>query len=92
MSKIYSHRGIVLPVGIQEDLDAYSDTGRPVGQFLRACIENNLCRAIAFADDDSLKVLPAVVGYLYNRCPSECWGREGAFIAWLERKRKETDD
>ena len=88
MAEIYSHRGIVLPVGIQEDLDAYSDTGRPVGQFLRACIENNLCRAIAFADDDSLKVLPAVVGYLYNRCPSECWGREGVFMAWQERKRK----
>ena len=90
MSEIYSHRGIVLPVGIQEDLDAYSDTGRPVGQFLQACIENNLRRAIAFADDDSLKVLPAVVGYLYNRCPSECWGRPGAFIGWLDRKRKET--
>ena len=91
MSEIYSHRGIVLPVGIQEDLDAYSDTGRPVGQFLQACIENNLRRAIAFADDDSsLKVIPAIVGYLYNRCHSECWGREGAFMAWLERKRKET--
>ena len=89
MAEIYTHRGIVLPVGIQEDLDAYADTGRPVGDFLRSCIENDLRRAIAFADDNSLKVIPAVVGYLYNRCPSVCWGREGAFMSWLDRKRKE---
>ena len=90
MAEIYSHRGIVLPLGFREDLDAYVTKGRPVGDFLRSCIENDLRRAIGFGDDDSLKVLPAVVGYLYNRCPSECWGREGAFMAWLERKRKET--
>ena len=92
MAEIYSHRGIVLPIGIQEDLDAYSDAGRPVGDFLRYCIENDLCRAIAFADDNSLKVLPAIVGYLYNRCQTECWGRPEAFAEWMERKRKETHD
>ena len=90
MAEIYTHRGIVLPVGIQEDLDAYSDSGRPVGDFLQACIANDLRRSVALADDNSLKVIPAIVGYLYNRCHSECWGKPGAFTEWMERKRKET--
>ena len=89
MNNTYTHRGIVLPAGIQEDLDAYSNSGRPVGDFLQSCIENNLSMAIAYADDNSLTVIPAIVGYLYNRCPMGSYGRPGAFTEWIERKRKE---
>ena len=79
----YVHRGIKLPEHIKESLDAYVQTGRPTGDFLRACIDNNLREACGRADEENLGVLAVIVAYLYNRCPTECWGSRGSYDAWL---------
>lgn len=89
MPSIYTYRGIALPDHLRESLDAYISTGRPTGGFLEACICNELTLAIARADDESLRAIPAVVGYLYNRAPMGSWGNRACMETWLEEKRIE---
>ena len=79
----YVHRGIKLPEHIKESLDAYVQTGRPTGDFLRACIDNDLRMACGRADEQNLGLLAVIVAYLYNECAAECWGKRGAHDAWI---------
>jgi hypothetical protein len=85
----YIFRGIELPDALKESIDAYVETGRPTGSFLAACIDNKLGMAISLADSDSLKALPAIVGYLYNECPGDCWGSRERRTEWMEARFQE---
>lgn len=85
----YTFRGIELPNHLKDSLDAYISTGRPTGGFLEACISNNLSLAVSRADEDCMRAIPAVVGYLYNEAPRNCWGSLEIARAWLEQKRAE---
>lgn len=86
---VYTFRGTALPDNLKESLDAYIETGRPTGTFLQACIENNLRVALGHGDELSIAALPAIVGYLYNEAPCECWGRAGIFREWINKKHAE---
>lgn len=93
----YIFRGMLLPLHLQESLDAYAQEGRPTGGFLQECINNNLRMAVARADDKNVLIIPAVIAYLYNRAPAGCWGRDGAHDRWIwkhaeARLRKEGKD
>ena len=88
----YRFRGATLPESLQESLNAYADTGRPTGGFLEACIDNDLRAAVLHADETSFAAIPAIVGFLYNEMPSGCWGKQGAFSAWVERKHAEREE
>ena len=79
----YIHRGTELPEHLRESIDAYVQHGRPVGDFLKAVIENDLARAVAMADEEGLHKLVAIVGYLYNRCPASCWGGPIIYRTWI---------
>lgn len=85
----FSFRGRPVPPDLMDGLFAYVETGRPVGHFLRACIDNDLGQAIARADDSSLQALPAIAGWLYNEAPSGCHGRPGSHDAWVKQKSEE---
>ena len=85
----YIFRGVTLPDHLQESLDAYVTDGRPLGDFLRACVSNSLFSAFGFADDESVAALPAIVGYIYNVLPIQSNGSPEAYLAWLEKKHKE---
>ena len=82
-------RGIVLLADNRDTLDRYVEHGLPVGDFMRACIDNNLRLAVAHADETNIHQLPAIVGYLYNECPSGCWGKAGAHDAWVKARSEE---
>ena len=82
-------RDIALLADNRDALDRYVEHGLPVGDFMRACIDNNLSLAVAHADDTNLTQLPAIVGYLYNECPSRCWGKSGAHDAWVKARSEE---
>ena len=88
----YTHRGMTLPDHIQESLDAYVVAGRPLGSFLGACVDNNLSKACAHADDNNLPILCVIVAYLYNETPSGCWGHRTAYSDWIVRKRREREE
>lgn len=85
----YSHRGIELPAHLQDSIEAYVNEGRPLGSFLAAVVNNNLREAFNRADEDSTKAMSAIVAYFYNRTPMACWGYDGAYEKWLEKKREE---
>jgi len=81
----YIFQGMTLPVSVQESINAYVTTGRPTGGFLEAVINNDLREAIVRADHINIRIIPAIVGYLYNECPAGCWGFSGAFDKWVEK-------
>lgn len=88
---MYIFRGIALDDDIKESIDRYVKHGIPTGDFLRACIENNLSEAVARADEYCLPMIPAIVGYLYNEVDRRCWGHANACGEWVSRKRAERE-
>lgn len=85
----FSFRGIELPEHVRESIDAYATEGRPTGGFLQAVIDNDLALAVMRADDENVRIIPAIVGYLYNCCPSRCHGFADAFEEWTKEKYEE---
>ena len=85
----YQAFGMTVPEHMIESIRRYADHGVPAGGFLEAVISNDLNAAVNAADDENIQVIPAIVRYFYNQCPSACWGYDGAFKAWIERKRLE---
>lgn len=83
MTTLYIHRGIALPAHLRESLDAYIDTGRPLGGFLSAVVDNNLKEACARADEESVGVIHVIVAFLYNEAVAGCWGFAGAHQKWV---------
>ena len=55
-----------LPEHLRESLDAYAVKGQHPGQFIQACLENDLQAAMSHGDPECLRALPAVAGYIYN--------------------------
>lgn len=51
-------------------------------QFLKAIIENDLRRAIAYADHEAQQQLVDLVLFFYNDCPGGCWGGEQRAQDW----------
>ena len=87
----YTCRSLTLPDHLKESIDAYVETGRPTGGFLRAVINNDLVMAVGLADEENLPLLPVFVWYLYNECPRGCFGFSTAWSEWIARKRAERE-
>jgi hypothetical protein len=87
----YSAFGMHVPQDTLETLNRYIEHGIPTGGFLEAVINNDLYCAVARADDNNIRALPAIVSYLYNEAPSSCWGRANAFEKWIERAALERE-
>jgi hypothetical protein len=52
------------------------------GHFMTATLKNDLHGAFAYADDEVVKVLHAIVKLLYNRMPSQCWRSQERINEW----------
>ena len=65
-------------------IDAWAETGCPVGHFLTAVLSNNLIDAVGQADEMNLRALPAIVAYIYNEIPSGCWGSPEKVKEWRD--------
>jgi hypothetical protein len=74
-----------------EALQDYATMGTPVGDFLRAVLENDLMAAIGRADDNNFANLPAVAGFVFNELPRACWGSRDVVAEWFERRRVERE-
>ena len=66
----------------KESIDAWVKDGRPTGGFLEAVLRNDLKEAIGRADSNALDNIPHIVSYLYNDCPSGCWGSNSNYTEW----------
>ena len=75
----------LVPSHLRNGLRAHVETGRSVGDFLTACLENDLLGAVSHGDDESLAGLKGVVQFLYNYAPGACWGSKKKVIDWQAR-------
>lgn len=75
----------MVPEHLRDGIQAYIETGRPVGQFLQAVLRNDLKAAVSHADDSSLAGMRGIIQFLYNYAPAECWGNEDTIIRWMTR-------
>lgn len=80
-----------IPPTLRESLDRYAKEGCPTGGFLEAVLANDLMQAFARADVYSMEAMPAIVGYVYNRMPSNCHGSYEMVAAWLAMHKERRD-
>ena len=85
----YNHRNSVLPDHTKASIDRYVNQRAAPGGFLSAVISNDLVGAVSTADNKNLDGLPAAVSYLYNECPSGCWGSPEKYHDWLSGGKTE---
>ena len=91
---LYKHQKWEIPTHMMPALAGYVAEGKPVGDFLRAVICNDLFGAIGHADGKNINNLPAYAMYFYNETPSECFGSPEKYDAWVKKHadaRKEQD-
>jgi hypothetical protein len=67
----------------KETIDRYVSDGVPTGDFLRAVFENNLMEAFGRADIDNRHSMFEICSYIYNNCPSICWGSKKQVQDWI---------
>jgi hypothetical protein len=72
----------LVPDGLRYGLYLWVKEGQVPGQFLSAVLANNLSGAIAHGDADNARILSQYVRFLYNWCPSSCWGSKEKMQGW----------
>ena len=81
-----TYQGCTIPARMMPAIKPWIDIGLVPGDFLWAVICNDLRGAVARADHENLRNLPAFVGYFYNEAPADCWGSLEKALAWRESK------
>ena len=77
-----------IPPRTLETLQAWIDTGRPMGSFCEAVVCNDLLRAVTCADNENRAALADVVAWMANNAPPACWGSFTNFERWSRHKRE----
>ena len=85
IAEAYRHHEWFIPEYTMTGLQRYINEGRPVGNFLKAVICNDLRLAVGYADDHNVNNLPAYTTYLHNEAPSGCHGSEAKYKAWIKK-------
>lgn len=73
----------LIPPQTLETLKNYIRYRYPPGGFTTAVLENDLKEAVSRADDYNISAIPAIVSWLYNKAPGECWGSPKRVKDWL---------
>jgi hypothetical protein len=80
---MYDHTNYAdIPERILNAFDRHGREGLPTGSFCNAVLENNLLMAVNAADPHSRAHLRAIVNYVYNELPPECWGTPEKVKQW----------
>lgn len=74
----------------KEGIQRWIEHGIPGGGFLDAVLRNDLSGAVGRADSRALENIPHIVAYLYNDCPSGCWGSDERVKMWAAKVNKAT--
>jgi len=78
----------------KETIDAWVADGRPTGHFIAAVLSNDLREAIGRADEQALDNLPHIVAYIFNDCPSSCWGspqKVRDYAKWIAKPENQAE-
>ena len=71
-----------IPEDTLETLQAFIKTGRPMGDFCTAVVNNDLKEACGRADEHNAAALFDIVAWLYNHAPAGAWGHRNASKDW----------
>lgn len=74
-----------LPYGLVDSIQAYVETGRPVGSFLEAVISNDLSESFGRADHNNRHRMFDIVSFIYNEMPAPCWGSKKKYEMWIKK-------
>ena len=74
-----------VPQHLREGCRKYVEEGNRTGDFLWACLNNNLSMAVFKADPESLAGLKEICFWMHWDIPSECHGSEEHVAHWIER-------
>ena len=78
--------GMSIPEHMHAPLRRYFEEYIPTGSFLEAVLCNDLREAVAQADNDNIRNIPAFVNWLYNEAPAGSWGSREAYENWISRR------
>ena len=81
-----------IPTGTLQAMKRWVEEACPTGGFLKAVLSNDLIGAVGSADSENVEAIVQIVTFLYNRCPSACWGSREHVANWpdkLEENRAE---
>lgn len=78
--------GMYVPEHTRPGIINYIKHHRTPGSFLLAVFENKLKETIERADIENIQNIPAIVNFLYNYAPSNCWGSPEKVKKWLDKK------
>lgn len=73
-----------IPERLLLGLVAWAEKKHRVGHFLTAVLSNDLCEAVARADEESMAALRQIVLFVYNNLPGMCWGSKEKVAAWAK--------
>lgn len=76
-----------IPQRTIDTIDNYVLHGLEPGGFVTAVLCNDLAGAVGTADRENLAALPDIVKYVYNECPSDCWGNQNKVNAYFKKIR-----
>lgn len=71
-----------IPEITRESIDAWAESARPTGGFLRAVLSNDLREAFARADFENRAAMFDIVSYCWNEIPALCWGAPANVEGW----------
>jgi hypothetical protein len=88
----YSFNDFEIPDRMMPEILGYIQNGIHPGDFLTAVICNDLRAAVAAADLENMRNLPAFAGYFYNRAPFPCAGSAEKMRDWMALKQEAAND
>lgn len=75
-----------VPLHVQAGLMLWVTDHVQPGDFLTAILRNDLREACGRADEYNRTKLFAIVAWLYNHAPHNCWGSPDRFEAWANAR------
>lgn len=88
--RVYVHANcpgsLSLTGDVIEGLIEYVDMGIPMGGFMTALVENDLRGTVSRADSVNIQLIPVIFGFIYNECPSGCFGSVEKVSDWIEHR------
>lgn len=82
------HDAASIPPAVRQALKYHIERQLPyhvLGSFVQSVLANDLRMAVGRADSTSLRSLVAIVAFLWNEAPADCWGSEEKAKGWYTR-------
>ncbi len=80
-----------IPVTTKASIDNWVTKGWLPGSFVEAVLCSDLFAAYMAADHNNLAAMKDIVRYVYNECPSACYGSVENVEGWRNRFFQERD-